>query len=527
MVELIVSWMTPAGWGLAAVLFVLGGAIGYALRRVSVRSKLQAAQEEATRIQAEAKREAENIRRQAELEAKEENLRVSRELEKEIRERRQELQAQERRHLQREEGLERKREAVDAREREMEERSRQLGEKENKLEVRFAEIDRLHQEQTRALERVSGMTSTEAKKILMDQLVEEARHESANEVRKLEEEAREHAEREANRIIGIAIQRYAADHVAENTLSVVNLPNDEMKGRIIGREGRNIRALEMATGVDLIIDDTPEAVIISGFDPIKREIARRALERLVSDGRIHPKRIEDVVVKVKNEMEKTVREIGEQAAVDVGVDGLHPEILRLVGRLNYRTSYSQNVLMHSKEVAHLSGLMAAELGGDVQLTKRAGLLHDIGKALDHEMEGSHIQIGIEVCRRYREPPVVLNAIAAHHEEEEPTSLECVLVCAADSLSAARPGARRETLESHVKRLQQLEKIGDSFKGVEKSYAIQAGREIRVIVEPNAINESEAIFLAKDIAKRIEEELTYPGDIKVTVIRETRSVKLAQ
>ncbi|MFQ5691490.1 MAG: ribonuclease Y [Nitrospinota bacterium] len=522
-----VSLMTPAGWVLMAAVLVIGAAIGYALRRVSVQGKLQAAEEEAEKIRADGRREAENLRRQAALEAKEETLRVSEELEKEIRERRQEAQTQERRLIQREEGLEKKREAVKAREREIEEKARRIAQDEERLQTRLAEVDRLHDEHTRALERASGMTSAEAKKSLMDQLIEEARHESAKKVRRIEEEAREHAERQANRIIGIAIQRYAADHVAESTLSVVDLPNDEMKGRIIGREGRNIRALEMATGVDLIIDDTPEAVIISGFDPVKREIARRALERLVSDGRIHPRRIEDAVLKVKNEMEKTIREIGEQAALEVGVEGLHPELFRLLGKLNYRTSYSQNVLLHSKEVAHLSGMMAAELGGDVKLAKRAGLLHDIGKALDHEMEGSHTQIGIEVCRRYNEHPVVLNAIGAHHEEEEPTSLESTMVCASDALSAARPGARRETLESHIKRLQHLEKIGESFKGVEKSYAIQAGREIRVIVEPNAVNESEAIFLAKDIAKRIEEELTYPGEIKVTVIRETRSVELAQ
>ncbi|MFQ5912291.1 MAG: ribonuclease Y [Nitrospinota bacterium] len=519
--------MTPAGLGLTAGLLVLGGLIGFALRRVSVRAKLQQAQEEAARIRAEAKREADDVRRQAALEAKEETLRVSKELDLEIKERRGELQSQERLILQREEGLERKREAAEARERGIEEKSRQIAQQEKESESRLAEIEQIRQEQARALERVSGMTSTEAKKLLMDQLIEEARHECANRVRRIEEEAREHAEREANRIISIAIQRYAADHVAESTLSVVNLPNDEMKGRIIGREGRNIRALEMATGVDLIIDDTPEAVIISGFDPVKREITRRALERLVSDGRIHPRRIEDVVLKVKDEMEKAVRELGEQVAIEVGVDGVHPELLRLLGRLNYRSSYSQNVLMHSKEVAHLAGLMAAELGADVKLAKRAGLFHDIGKALDHEMEGSHIQIGMEVCRRHQEHPIVLNAIAAHHEEEEPTSLESVLVCAADSLSAARPGARRETLDSHIKRLQQLEKIGESFKGVEKTYAIQSGREIRVIVEPGAVNEAEAIFLAKDIAKRIEEDLTYPGEIKVTVIRETRAVELAQ
>lgn len=526
MSEWMTIWMNSTGLGLMALILVAGGVIGFLLRRVSVQAKLKEAEEQASRIQTEAAREAENTRRQAELEAKEERLRVSRELEEETKERRQEFQSQERRLIQREEALEGKRETIEKRERQVENQLEQAVEKDKKLNAHLEEVDRLRQEQTRALEQVSGLTAAEAKKILIDQMIEEARHECARQVRRIEEEARENAEQEANRIIGIAIQRYAADHVSESTLSVVNLPNDEMKGRIIGREGRNIRAMEMATGVDLIIDDTPEAVIISGFDPIKREIARRALERLVSDGRIHPKRIEDVVVKVKTEIDKHIREIGQQTAVEMGVDALHPEILRLLGRLNYRTSYSQNVLMHSKEVAHLSGLVAAELGGDVKLAKRAGLLHDIGKALDHELEGSHVQIGIEVARRYQESPVVLNAIAAHHEEEEPTSIESIAVCAADALSAARPGARRETLESHVKRLEQLEKIGDSFKGVEKTYAIQAGREIRVIVEPSTVNESEAIFLAKDIAKRIEEELTYPGEIKVTVIRETRSVELA-
>lgn len=526
MLEWMAIWVNPAGVVLMVLTVLAGGTVGFLLCRKSLQAKIKEAEDQALRLQTEANREAENTRRQAELETKEERLRIRRELEDEMKELRQDLQSRRNRLTQREEASENNRKSIEKREQQIEQQVEKVIENEKQLNSQLAKVDQLRQEQTRALEQVSGLTMAEAKKILADQMLEEARHDCANQVRRIEEEAKENAEQEANRIIGIAIQRYAADHVSENTLSVVSLPNDEMKGRIIGREGRNIRALEMATGVDLIIDDTPEAVIISGFDPIKREIARQVLERLVSDGRIHPKRIEDVVIKVKNDLEKHIRSIGQETAMELGVDGLDPEILRLLGRLNYRTSYSQNVLVHSKEVAHLSGLISAELGGNVKLAKRAGLLHDIGKALDHELEGSHIQIGIEVARRHQEHSIVLNAIAAHHEEEEPNSIESIAVCAADALSAARPGARRETLESHVKRLEQLEKIGDSFKGVEKTYAIQAGREIRVLVEPSTVNESEAIFLAKDIAKRVEEELTYPGEIKVTVIRETRAIELA-
>lgn len=523
-------WGGPIGWlGWAWVLaaLALGALIGFFLRKASDRPILRAAREQAERLLEEARRDSEDLKKAARLEAKEAALRAREALERESLERKQELQELERRLLQRQEHLDKKLEAADQRVRELEERGRRLLEKERSVEGKLKESEEILKEGVRRLEKISGMTPAEAKKTLMNQMLEEARREAAGLVRRIEEEARERAEREAKRIIGIAIQRYAADHVAESTVSVVELPNDEMKGRIIGREGRNIRALEMATGVDLIIDDTPQAVILSGFDPVKREVARQALVRLITDGRIHPGRIEEVVAKVKKEMEKTILEAGEQAAFEVGLEGIHPELLRLLGRLHYRTSYSQNVLLHSKEVAHLSGLMAAELGGDVKLAKRAGLLHDIGKAADHEAEGSHIQIGQELCRRYNEGPVVLNAIAAHHEEEEPKSLEAVLVCAADALSAARPGARREILESYIKRLEKLEEIGDSFPGVEKTYAIQAGREIRVIVEPTAVTEAEAIFLAKDIARKIEEELTYPSEIKVTVIRETRAIHHAR
>ncbi len=511
------------GWILALAALVVGALIGFFLRRTSDRPIVRAAKDQAQKLLEEAQREAESLKKAMRLESKEEALRARGELERENLERKQELQNLERRLLQREEHLDKKSEGADQKVREIEEQGRRSLDIEHAAKEKLKESEEMVKEWIRRLERISGMTSAEARKILVTQMTEDARREAGGLVRRIEEEAREKGEQEAKRIIGTAIQRYAADHVAETTVSVVELPNDEMKGRIIGREGRNIRALEMATGVDLIIDDTPQAVFLSGFDPVKREVARQALVRLVTDGRIHPGRIEEVVEKVKKEMDKHVLETGEQAVFDVGLEGIHPEILRLLGRLHYRTSYSQNVLLHSKEVAHLSGLMAAELGADIKLAKRAGLLHDIGKAADHEAEGSHIQVGQDLCRRYNEGPLVLNAIAAHHEEEEPKSLEVVLVCAADALSAARPGARREILESYIKRLEKLEEIGDSFPGVEKTYAIQAGREIRVIVEPGAVSEAEAIFLTKDIARKIEEELTYPGEIKVTVIRETRTI----
>ena len=390
-----------------------------------------------------------------------------------------------------------------------------------------AKVDALYQKQLGELERLSGLSTEDAKKELLQSVEEEVKHETAMLIKDLEQQAKEEADKKAREIISLAIQRCAADHVAETTVSVVALPNDEMKGRIIGREGRNIRTLETLTGIDLIIDDTPEAVIISGFDPVRREVARVALEKLINDGRIHPSRIEEMVEKAQKEVEQKIKEAGEQATFAVGVHGLHPELIKLLGRLKYRTSYGQNVLNHSVEVAHLAGLMASELGVDVVLAKRAGLLHDIGKAIDHEMEGSHVEIGMEIAKKYRESELVLNAIMAHHGDVEPKSVEAVLVAAADAVSAARPGARRETLESYLKRLTRLEEISESFEGVEKCFAVQAGREIRIMVKPDQIDDATSILLARDIAKKIEAEMEYPGQIKVVIIRETRAVDYAK
>ncbi|MFQ6111621.1 MAG: ribonuclease Y [Nitrospinota bacterium] len=475
----------------------------------------------------EVEQDAEARRKEALLEAKEEVLKAKDALEREGSRQRAELQKLEGRLRQREETLERKAEHLDRRERELFEQEERIARRQGQLKEEEAHYQALLQEQVQRLEQISGMSSEEAKGELKEVLLDEVKAECAREVRRIEEETKAKAEQEARNILSLAVQRCAADFVAETTVSVVDLPSDEMKGRIIGREGRNIRALEVATGIDLIIDDTPEAVILSGFDPIKRETARLALERLIADGRIHPGRIEDIVAKVKKEMEKRIQEEGEHAIFEVGLEGINPELVKLLGRLRYRTSYSQNVLLHCKEVAFLCGIMAAELGLDVKMAKRAGILHDIGKAVDHESEGSHTQIGVELARRYNEPFPVVNAIASHHEDEPPQCLEAVLVAAADTLSAARPGARREMLETYVKRLQKLEEIADSFKGVDKAYAIQAGREVRVIVKPEGVDDAHVAFLARDIARRIEEELTYPGEIKVTVIRETRAVEYAQ
>ena len=409
----------------------------------------------------------------------------------------------------------------------MERREETLQRKFREVEQREIEIDELLQEHRKELERLSQLTTEEARELLLKQVEDEVRHETAMLIREIESQAKEEADKKARDIISLAIQRTAADHVAESTVSVVSLPNDDMKGRIIGREGRNIRALETLTGIDLIIDDTPEAVILSGFDPVRREVARIALERLIADGRIHPARIEEMVEKARREVDAVIRDAGEQATLDADVHGLHPEIVKLLGRLKFRTSYGQNVLQHSIEVAHLAGIMASELRVDARLAKRAGLLHDLGKAVDHEIEGTHVEIGIDLLRKYNESEDVIHAMACHHGDYEPQSVEAVLVMAADSISAARPGARRETLESYIKRLQKLEDISSSFKGVEKSYAIQAGREVRIIVKPDRIDDAAAVQLSRDIVKKIEAELEYPGQIKVTVIRETRAVEYAK
>ena len=426
----------------------------------------------------------------------------------------------ERRLLQKEENLDKK---IDSFERKEE----KLASKEARLNASQEKVDALYQKQVEELERLSGLTSDEAKQELLASLEDEVKHESAMLIKDLEQQAKDEADKKAREIISLAIQRCAADHVAETTVSVVGLPNDEMKGRIIGREGRNIRTLETLTGIDLIIDDTPEAVIISGFDPVRREVARIALEKLINDGRIHPSRIEEMVEKAQKEVEQKIKEAGEQATFTVGVHGLHPELIKLLGRLKYRTSYGQNVLNHSVEVASLAGIMASELGVDVVLAKRAGLLHDIGKAIDHEVEGSHIEIGAEIAKKFRESELVINAIMAHHGDVEPKSVEAVLVAAADAVSAARPGARRETLESYLKRLTRLEEISESFEGVEKCYAVQAGREIRIMVKPDVIDDASAVLLARDISKKIEAEMEYPGQIKVVIIRETRAVDYAK
>ena len=491
-----------------------------AYRTKSYESKIGSAEEKSREIIDEALKTAETKKREALLEAKEESLKTKDELEKETRERRAELQRYERRVLSKEENLDKKSDA-------MEKREAGLAAREEALNKRNAEVESLYEKGIQELEKISGLTSEQAKEYLLKSVEDDVKHDTAKLIKELDNKAKEEADKKAREYVVTAIQRCAADHVAETTVSVVQLPNDEMKGRIIGREGRNIRTLETLTGVELIIDDTPEAVVLSGFDPVRREVARIALERLIVDGRIHPARIEEMVEKAQKEVETNMREEGEAAALEVGIHGLHPELIRLLGKLKYRTSYGQNALKHSIEVAQLSGLLAGEIGLDVRMAKRAGLLHDIGKAVDHEMEGSHIQLGAELCKKYKEPAVVLNTVESHHGDVEPQRLIACIVQAADTISAARPGARRETLETYTNRLKQLEDITNSFKGVDKSFAIQAGREVRIMVVPEQINDDGMILLARDISKKIEEALEYPGQIKVNVIRESRVTDYAK
>ena len=483
-------------------------------------SKIGNAEARAREIIDDAVKTAETKKKESLLEIKEESIRNKNELEKETKERRSELQRYEKRVLSKEEALDKKSEAIERRE-------AGFTAKEEELKQREAKVEELSQQRVQELERISGLTSEQAKEYLLKTVEEDVKHDTAKMIKELEAQAKEEADKKAKEYVVTAIQRCAADHVAETTISVVQLPSDEMKGRIIGREGRNIRTLETLTGVELIIDDTPEAVVLSGFDPIRREVARIALEKLIVDGRIHPARIEEMVEKAQKEVDTMIREEGESAALEVGVHGIHPELLKLLGRMKFRTSYGQNALKHSIEVAQLSGLLAGEIGLDVRLAKRAGLLHDIGKSIDHDVEGSHIQIGVDLCRKYKESATVINAVEAHHGDVEPETLIACVVQAADTISAARPGARRETLETYTNRLKQLEDITNQFKGVDKSFAIQAGREIRVMVVPEQVSDADMVLLARDIAKQIEFELEYPGQIKVNVIRESRVTDYAK
>lgn len=505
---------------ISIVALAVGIAVGFFVRKTIGEGKIGSAELKAASIIEDSKKDAETLKKEMLIEAKEEIHALRNDLDKEIKERRSEIQRQEKRVLNKEENLDRKNESVEKKEDFLAKRLKEVEDKESQVEL-------LYEEQRQELNRISELTREEAKDMLLDEVKREISHETAVMIKDMEQKAKEEADKKAREVITYAIQKCAADHVAETTVSVVNLPNDEMKGRIIGREGRNIRTLETLTGIDLIIDDTPEAVILSGFDPIRREVARIALEKLIVDGRIHPARIEEMVEKAKKEIANHIREQGEQAAFETGVHGLHPELIKLIGRLTYRTSYGQNILKHSIEVSHLAGLMAEELGADVKIAKRAGLLHDLGKAVDHEMEGPHVAIGVDLARKYRESKEVIHAMEAHHGDVEPETVEAVLVQAADAISAARPGARRETLEAYIKRLQKLEEIANSFEGIEKSFAIQAGREIRIMVKPEVVNDDQVVMIARDIVKRIESELAYPGQIKVNLIRETRVVNYAK
>ncbi|RLB74536.1 MAG: ribonuclease Y [Deltaproteobacteria bacterium] len=517
---------------IVTIIFVLvalaaGVFLGMLLRRKLSESSVNNARVEAEKLVSDAGREAAALRKEATLQAKDVVLQAKTDWEQEARELRKELQGHETRLQQKEESLERKSDHIEKKSEELIARENQQSQQNERLQSKAAEVDKMHAEQRRQLEQISGMSGEQAKQQLIETMLSEARHDAAKGIKQIEEEAHEVADKKAKKIMALAIQRYAGDFVAEKTVSVVPLPSDEMKGRIIGREGRNIRAIEAATGIDLIIDDTPEAVVISGFNPVRREVARISLERLIADGRIHPARIEELVEKAQEEVDEEIRQAGEQATFDVGVHGIHPEIIKLLGMLKYRTSYGQNVLVHSIEVAFLCGMMAAELGINVKQAKRAGLLHDIGKAVSHEMEGSHAVNGGDLARKYGESPKIVHAIAAHHEDEKPETVLAILTQAADALSGARPGARRETLETYVKRLRELEQIGTSFNGVTGCFAIQAGREIRVMVSSDQVSDDYSHVLAKDIASKIEQEMTYPGQIRVNVIRETRAVEYAK
>ena len=501
----------------SAIIFTI---VGVTIRKKIAESKIGCAEEEAKRIIELAQKEAENRRKEEIFKAKEEIINSRKELDNEIRERRGEIQQQERRLVQKEENLDNKMNHIEKKEQEIENKKRELEDKKK-------EVNNTLEKQVEELQRISRLSKEDAKSQLLNEMDKQLTLEKANLIKNIEAKVKEDSIKNAREVIGYAIQKCAADHTAETTVSIVTLPNDEMKGRIIGREGRNIRTLETLTGVDLIIDDTPEAVVISGFDALRREVARVALEKLMDDGRIHPAKIEEMVEKAKEEIAQTIKEEGERACMETGVIGLHPDLVNLLGKLKYRTSYGQNVLNHSIEVSNLARIMADELGLDPKLARRAGLLHDIGKALDHDVEGTHVQIGVDVLKKYKENPAVINAVEAHHGDVEPQSVEAVLVAAADAISASRPGARRETLENYIKRLEKLESIADSFKGVEKSFAIQAGREIRIVVKPEQITDSEMIILARDVVKKVEEEMEYPGQIKVNIIRETRVVDYAK
>ena len=513
--------MSPIIGVLLAVLGLgIGILIGYIIRKNISSKTIGSAEQQAMNIVQSAKNQSETIRKEAELEAKEEAHRIRDDVDREVRDRRSEVSRQERRVQQKEDQADRKLEQIERRE-------NRITQTEKEIEKKQQKADDLLQQQMTELERISGYTAEEAKRILLEDVEKQCRHEASQMIQDIRTEAKEEADAKAKEIITGAIQRCAADHVAESTLSVVNLPNDDMKGRIIGREGRNIRTLETLTGADLIIDDTPEAITVSCFEPVRREVARLALEKLIADGRIHPTHIEEMVEKARREVDAVIRSEGERAVLETGARGIHPELQKLLGRLHYRTSYGQNVLQHSIEVSHIAGMMAAELGADVQTAKRAGLLHDIGKAVDHEMEGTHVSLGVEFCRKYREKEDVLHAIQAHHGDVECKTLVACLVQAADAISAARPGARRENLENYIKRLEKLEEITSSYPGVEKSYAIQAGREVRVMVKPEQVSEDQMVILARELAHRIENELEYPGQIKVHVLRETKAVEYAK
>jgi ribonuclease Y len=520
---------------ISAILFVLaivvacglGSVVGFVIRKRLGEARLESAEKTAEKIIAEAEKKAEMLEKEAQLQAKDTLYQTKADFDKEMADKRAELQRLEKRLLQREENIDKKVDILDSKEIEINKKERVLAEKEKSVKEQDKKYQELLSEEKARLEKIANITSEEAKKLLMERMETEARHDAAKRIKGIEDELREQAAKKAKEIISLAVQRYAGEYVMEKTVSLVNLPNEEMKGRIIGREGRNIRALEAATGVDLIIDDTPEAVIISGFNPVRREIAKTALERLISDGRIHPARIEEIVAKVEQEIEADIKEAGEQATFDVGVHGLHPDLIKMIGKLKYRTSFAQNVYQHSLEVAFLCGIMASELNLNVKQARRAGLLHDIGKAVDHEVEGAHAAIGADLAKKYGESQEVVDAIAAHHDEADSKNILAVLVEAADALSGARPGARREMFETYVKRLEDLERVANSFSGVEKSYAIQAGREVRIIVQNEEVSDEEALMLSQDIARKIEKELNYPGQIKVTVIRETRAVEYAK